>query len=147
MGIAHQKRWITINPRKTGRDSAGHRSVMFDMAQSARKNVTPRSSVTRKNLPSGHSCEGRNPGQREMALSKFGLTRAGLASSTPCQLSRIDSGCCALVVITFNKPAGWASPIKKDGLPTILGKQEGTARDIDRSCWIWRRAPGKTLHR
>jgi hypothetical protein len=57
------------------------------MAQSARKNVTPLSGVTRKNLPPGHSCAGRNPGQREMALPLFGLAREWRVSSTPCHLS------------------------------------------------------------
>jgi hypothetical protein len=83
---------ITINPQKTGKDGAGY-SAMSDMAQSAKKNVTPRSGVTRKPCP-GHSRAGGNPGVREMALSPiFGLAREWFASSNPCLFARINGDC------------------------------------------------------
>jgi hypothetical protein len=42
-----KKNGMTRKNRKPGKDGAGY-SAMLDMAQSAKKNVTPRSGVTRK---------------------------------------------------------------------------------------------------
>jgi hypothetical protein len=66
-GQGGKKNVMTTKPQETGKGDAGDCSTMSDMAQSAKKNVTPRSGVTREPCP-GHSREGGNPGVREMAL-------------------------------------------------------------------------------